>query len=139
MVAALDEITGSPPRFSGTPLVTFPVRVVDALWTLLGLFVFISSTASVLRLSKSKFAFPFDLTRPYGELAGAFHALFWLLPLTLPLSLWQMVRLFRFRSVPMRESLPSPLGMKLGTGKTAAVLVAVTQFFVIVLPVLNLG
>lgn len=37
MVAELDAVTASPPRFAGTPLVTFPVQVADCLWTIIGL------------------------------------------------------------------------------------------------------
>jgi hypothetical protein len=138
MLAELDRITGSSPRYAGTPLVTFPIRVADCLWTVLGLLVFLSSLSSLLTLRKAKFSLPLDLVGDHRFLVGGFNALFFLLLPCIPLALWQIIRLRRFRHIPMREALPSPFGLKLGCGRCAAWLVATGQLLCFLLPLLNL-
>jgi hypothetical protein len=138
MLAALDHVLASPPRYSGAPLVTFPVRVVDCLWTLLGLFVFTAGASTILTLDKAWITLPFNLIGNHGKLSGAFHALFFLSLLALPLGLWQIVRLWRFRHIPMREALPSPFGLRLGHSRTAATLVFLTQCCCLLIPVMHL-
>jgi hypothetical protein len=138
MTAAVDHVLASPPRYSGTPLVTFPVRVMDALWTMLGLFVFTAGTSTMLALDKAWITLPFNLVGSHGKLIGAFHALFVLCVLALPLGLWQIVRLRRFRHVPLREALPSPFGLQLGHSRTAAMLVFLTQCLCLLVPVVHL-
>lgn len=134
MDAALREVAASPPRYSGVPMVNFPVRVGDALWTSLGLLVLTASAASTLALEKSQVALPFDLVGGHGRLTGGFQAVFLLLLASLPLAVWQIVRLRRFRRVPLREALPSPFGLNLGTSRLAAVLVALSQVALLWLP-----
>ncbi|HSP42826.1 MAG TPA: serine/threonine-protein kinase, partial [Luteolibacter sp.] len=138
MLAELERITGSSPRYSGTPLVTFPIRVADCLWTVLGLLVFVSSLSSLLTLRKAKFSLPLDLVGDHRLLVGGFNALFLLLLPCIPLALWQIIRLRRFRHIPMREALPSPFGVKLGLGRSAAWLVTAGQLFCFLLPLLQL-
>lgn len=134
MDAALREVAASPPRFSGVPLVTFPVRVADGLWTALGCFVLSASAASMLRLEQSQAALPFDLIGGHGRLTGGFQAVFFLLLAALPVAIWQIARLRRFRHVPLREALPSPFGLNLGSSGLAAALVALAQALLLWLP-----
>ena len=138
MVAALDEVLASPPRFAGAALVTFPVRVADCLWTLLGLFLFMAGTSSLLALDKAWVRLPFDLVGDHGRLIGGFHALFVLTLLGIPLGAWQIVRLWRFRHIPLREALPSPFGLRLGHSQTAAVLVFLCQLVCLLIPVVHM-
>jgi len=139
MVKALDEVLASPPRYSGTPLVSFPVRAADAAWTVLGIFLFLGSISAVLHVRGARVGLPMDLIGDHGRLTGGFQALFALLLASLPLSLWQLVRLRRFRAIPLREALPSPFGLRLGTGRMAAVLVAIGQFVCVAVPVFFVG
>jgi serine/threonine protein kinase len=139
MQEAFDEITTSPPRCSGTPLITFPVRFADLLWTLTGIFMLIASSGSLLHLRKSSFALPFDLIGNHSDLIGGYHAVFILLQPAIALGIWQVVRLWRFRNVPMREALPSPFGLRLGHGKLAAALVAICQIFCLWIPTLHIA
>ena len=138
MLAELDKILGSSPRYSGTPRVTLPIRVTDCLWTVLGLGILLSGFSSLLNLRKASFSLPLDLVGNHSHLVGGFTALFFLLLPCIPLALWQIIRLRRFRHIPMREALPSPFGVKLGYGRTAAWLVATGQFFCFLLPLLLL-
>lgn len=138
MAAALEEVIASPPRYAGAPLVTFPVRVADGLWSVIGLFLLVAGTSTNLRLQKSKLDLPFDLTGGHGPLTGGFQALFFLLMAGLPLALWQLARLRRFRHIPLREALPSPFGLSLGNRRLAAVLVAVAQVAFLLLPALQM-
>ena len=139
MLAAIDRVLASPPRYSGVPLVTLPVRVIDCLWTLLGLFLFTAGTSTVMALDKAWITLPFNLIGNHGKLIGAFHALFFLSVLALPIGIWQMVRLRRFRHIPLREALPSPFGLRLGHSRTAAMLVFLTQCCCLLIPVLHLA
>jgi hypothetical protein len=139
MLAELERVLASPPRYSGTPLVTFPVRVTDCLWTILGLFVFTAGTSTLLALDKAWITLPFNLIGGHGRLIGSFHALFILCILAGPLGIWQIVRLRRFRHIPMREALPSPFGLDLDHGRTAAMLVFLTQCTCLLVPVLHLA
>ena len=135
MDAALREVSASPPRYSGVPMVTFPVRVADALWTVLGLLVLTAAAASTLSLEKSQVMLPFDLVGGHGRLTGGFQAVFFLLLASLPLGVWQILRLRRFRRVPLREALPSPFGLNLGTSRLAVLLVALCQGALLWFPV----
>lgn len=136
MRQAFDAITQSAPRFSGTPLLSFPVRVIDLCWSLLGLWALVAAFSSFLRLRKSSFSLPFDLIGKHSDLIGGYHAVFVLLFPAFFLGIWQMIRLWRFRRVPMREALPSPGGLRLGHGRHAAVMVALGQVFCLWLPAL---
>lgn len=134
MITALDEVSRTEPRFSGTPLVTLPVRVADALWSFLGFLVLVAGTSSLMRLDQSRFQTPLDLVGSHGELTGGFQALFLLLIATVPLSIWQMFRLRRFRRVPLREALPSPFGLSLGHNRLALAWVFGAQCFFVWIP-----
>jgi serine/threonine protein kinase len=135
MLTELDRVLASPPRYSGTPLVTFPVRVTDCLWTLLGLFVLTAGTSSLLSLDKAWITLPFNLIVHHERLIGAFHALFVMSILAIPLGIWQLFRLRRFHHIPLREALPSPFGLRLDHSRTAAMLVFLTQGFCLLAPV----
>ena len=136
MLAELDRVLASPPRFAGAPLVTFPVRVGDFLWTVLGLAILLAGSGSIMKLRKSRIDPPIELIGDHSALVGGFQALNLLLLAALPLGLWQLARLRRFRSVPMREALPSPFGLRLGHSRTAAWLVAACQGCCLGLPFL---
>jgi hypothetical protein len=138
LIKELDAVLASPPRLAGTPLVNFPIRVGDCVWTLIGLVVLLAGTSSLMRLEKSRISLPLDLIGDQGRLTGAFHALFVLLLATMPLIAWQLARLRRFRGVPLREALPSPFGLKLGHTRMAAGLVAISQFLLVWLPALQM-
>jgi serine/threonine protein kinase len=138
MRAALEEITHSPPRYAGTPLVTFPICFADFLWTLIGIYTFIASLSSLLHLRKSSLSLPFDLIGTHSSLIGGFQAFFVLVQAAFALGVWQLLRLWRFRNVPMREALPSPFGLRLGRGKVAAALVILCQIFCLWLPAIHI-
>jgi hypothetical protein len=137
MLRALDDVMCSAPRFSGTPMVTLPVRVADALWSVLGVFVLMAGTSSLMRLNQSLISLPLDLVGRHGDLTGGFQALSLLLLAALPLSVWQMLRLRWFRGVPMREALPSPFGLPLGHRRLAAVLVCAAQLAFLWIPAMQ--
>jgi serine/threonine protein kinase len=139
MQDSFEEIIHSPPRFSGTPLITFPIRFADLLWTLTGIYMLIASSSSLLHLRKSSFSLPFDLIGKHAELIGGYHAVFILLQPAIALGTWQVLRLWRFRNVPMREALLSPFGLRLGHGKLAATLVAICQIFCLWIPALHIA
>jgi len=134
MLAELDAVISSPPRYAGTPLVTRPVRFMDGLWILTGLGVSISGLASFAKLRKSRVQLPFDLAGDLSPVLGAFHTLFWLALPALFLGVWQSFRVIRFRHTTLRESLPAFGGFITGRGRTGAVLVGLTQFFCFLLP-----
>jgi hypothetical protein len=138
MREAFEEITHSPPRYAGAPLLTAPVRFADLLWTLTGLFVLLASGSSLLNLRQSSFSLPFDLVGGHSNLIGGFHAVFILLQPAFALGVWQLLRLWRFRNVPMREALPSPFGLRLGHGRMAAALVFLGQLFCLWLPAIHI-
>jgi len=138
MVGALNRVRESPARYSGTPMLTFPVRVADGLWTLLGLFLLMAGTSSLMHLNKSQVKLPFDLIGTHGVQTGGFQALFFLLAFSLPLGVWQLVRLWHFRGVPLREALPAPFGLRLGHSRMSAMLVGLTQLFCLYLPATHL-
>lgn len=133
---AFVAIIKSAPRYSGTPLLTFHVRVIDLVWTLMGLWTLVAAFSSFLHLRKSPFLLPFDLIGKHSALIGGYHAVFVLLFPATFLGMWQMIRLWRFRHVPMREALPSPGGLQLGYGRHAAVLVTLNQLCCLWLPFL---
>ena len=136
---AFEEIAASPPRYAGAPLVTLPIRITDLLWTLTGLFVLVASGSSLLNLRQSSFSLPFDLVGTHSNLIGGYHAVFVLLQPAFALGVWQLIRLWRFRNIPMREALPSPFGLRLGHGRMAAVLVFLGQFFCLWLPAIQIA
>ena len=135
MLAELDAVISSPPRYAGTPLVTRPVRLMDGLWTLLGVLLLLCGASSLLHLRKSSFSMPLNLVGKHEDLVGGYHAIFVLLIPSVGIGLWQALRVWRFRHVPMREALPSPFGLRLGNSRVAAAMVALGQFFCLVLPV----
>ena len=138
MLAALERMLASPPRYAGAPLFTVPVKLADCLWTILGLLVLIAATGSLLRTNESGIKPPIDLVGDHSPLIGGFLSLYILLLAAVPLGIWQFFRLRRFRAVPMREALPAPFGIDLGHSRLAAILIAVCQWFCLWLPVLLL-
>ncbi len=139
MDAALRAIESSPARYSGTPVVTRPVRVLDAGWTILGAIVFIAAVGVLIKTSLSRIGWPIDLIGPHAPCTGGFQAIGWLLLAMVPLCIWQIVRLFLFSSVPLREALPSPFGMKLGSYRCTAYVTLIAQGFCILLPAVLLA
>jgi hypothetical protein len=87
-----------------------------------------------MRLTGSRVPPWIDLIGGHGTLVGGFQATATLLMILAPVSIWQLVRLFRFRSVPMREALPSPFGLKLGHGRLCLGLVGLAQIFCLLIP-----
>ena len=138
MLAALERVIASPPRYAGAPLVTMPVKAADCIWTIIGLFTLLAATGSLMKIAKSRITPPVDLVGDHTALTGGFQALHLLLLASVPLALWQLVRLRRFRSVPVREALPAPFGVDLGHSRMAAFLVTTGQFFCLWLPFLML-
>ena len=134
MIAALEAILKSPPRFAGTPLISLATRAADAFWTVLGLAVLFAGVCTMIRLDKAMVPVPLDLIGKHSDKTGGFQALFYLLQILVPVCVWQLVRLWRFRRVPLREALPSPFGLRLGGSRTAAWLVALAQIFCLLLP-----
>lgn len=133
----LEDIRKSPPRLAGSPLITPAVRAADLAWTGLGLYVCAASFCATLSQTRTPVPALLDLRFSCtGLLISGFLAV-WVLSLCLGvLSLWQIVRLWRFRHVPMRESLPQPFGARLGDSRLAACLVSAAQLVVLVLPLL---
>ena len=129
------EIRDTRPRLAGTPLVTPAVRAMDFAWTVLGLYLCGAAYGATLSQTRTPVPALFDLTfGTEGLLLRGFLAV-WALSLGIGLlSIWQMIRLWRFRQVPMRESLPQPFGARLGHTRLAAGLVTVSQFLIFVLP-----
>jgi hypothetical protein len=138
MSSALEEIHRSPPRYSGAPLVTPATRVADAAWSLLGVFLLVAVIGVVLRINNAEVHWPIDFVGNNGLRTGGVLSVLLLLIASVPLSLWQIIRLRRFRRIPLREALPSPLGLRLGTSRTAAALVLAAQLFFLALPALGL-
>lgn len=138
MVSALRKIEASPPRYAGAPRLTFPIRVADAVWTVLSLFICIAALGVMLKTSHARVAWPVDLVGPHGLRAGGFQALAVLLILMAVPAVWQIARLIRFRAVPLRESLPSPFGIRLPPTRTTAGLIFVTQIVCVLIPILCL-
>lgn len=138
MLAALDRVLASPPRYAGAPLLTFPIKAADFIWTLIGLFILLAAAGSLMRITKSRITPPIDLVGDHTALTGGFQALYLLLMASVPLSLWQNFRLRLFRAVPLREALPSPFGMDFGNSRMAALFVFICQLFCLWLPALML-
>lgn len=134
MTAALEEIHRTPPRYSGAPMLTRAVRAADFAWTVLALLVHFALIGVLLRQVLSKVAWPLDLIGTEELRTGGFQSLFFTLMALVPVSVWQLVRLWRFRSVPLREALPVPFGLRLGGSKTAAAIVLAGQLACIVAP-----
>ena len=134
MLTELERILRSPARYAGTPRLTRAVRFMDFVWTMLGLFLFLGAFGVIARIEKYGFGLPVDLIGSETIRIGTYQAIFILLVAAAPVCLWQIFRLWRFRAVPLREALPSPLGLKLGTTRTAAVAVALTQLLCVLTP-----
>jgi|GEM_PF-1587104 len=134
MMAEIEQISRTPPRYAGTPRVTRPVRFFDAAWTALGLFMFLGALGLVVRIEKFGIGLPVDLIGTETMRIGTFQGILLLLALSVPLGLWQIFRLWRFRAVPLREALPSPFGLTLGPSRIAAASVALAQFFCVLAP-----
>lgn len=137
--ADLEKIAASRPRYAGTPRCTRACRVADALWSIAGCFALLLAVSTAFHLDKSVTRLPLNL---FGGHSGMICA--WLTVKTLlitggAMALWQTVRLWRFRHVPMREALPSPFGLALGEGALAATLVLLTQVFLFILPLILAG
>ena len=134
MSAALEEIHRTVPRYSGTPLQTPAVRAMDFAWTIVALLVHVALIGGVLRLVKSNIVWPVDLIGAEELKTGGFQALVITLMAMVPVAMWQLVRLWRFRNVPLREALPVPFGLRLGGSRTAAAMVVAGQLLCIVAP-----
>lgn len=138
MLAAVEEILHTPPRYAGTPMISQATRVADFVWTVAGLAVLFLTVCTAMRLDNNMVAPPVDLIGDFSKRLGGFRALFFLLVLFAPVCAWQVVRLWRFRRVPLREALPAAFGARLGTGRTAACVAAATQLLCVVLPAVYL-
>ncbi|MGB6222886.1 serine/threonine-protein kinase [Haloferula sp.] len=135
MAQALEQILASPPRFDGTPLVSRAVRAADGLWSILGCLALAAALYGIDHYNQSVGSPHREFLGIPGRLLGAFMALLVSLALLLPMNLWQLMRLWRFRGVPLRESLPSPFGLQLGFSRTTTLLVSLTQLFLFLIPV----
>ncbi|MES2470487.1 MAG: serine/threonine-protein kinase [Verrucomicrobiota bacterium] len=134
MMEEVEGISRTPPRYAGTPRFTPGVQFMDAAWTVLGLFIFLGALGLVVRIGKYGISLPVDLIGKETMRIGAYQGIQLLLLLAVPLGLWQILRLRRFRRVPLREALPSPFGLRLGTSRVAALSVLLSQFFLLLAP-----
>ncbi len=134
MLAELESILRTPARYAGTPRLTRPVRFMDFLWTLLGLFLLLGAFGVIARIEKYGFGLPVDLIGSETTRIGTYQAIVILLAVAAPACLWQLFRLWHFRAVPLREALPSPFGARLGSSRTAAVAVALAQLLCVLAP-----
>lgn len=130
------EIRDSRLRLAGTPLVTRPVRVADLLWTVAGAYACVASFCSLLVQSDTPVPAIFDLSfYSRSRLMSGFLAV-WVLSLGIAvLWCWQLARMWRFRRVPVVESLPAPLGMRVGSGPFSVAAVCLSQICCAWLPV----
>lgn len=133
----LTSIITSRPRYRGTPKVNRAIRLGDFIWTVAGAYLAAAGFCAILASTRTSVPAFFDLTFGTGGLLlGGFLAT-WCLSLGIgTIWLWQLSRLWRYRRVPLRESLPSPFGLTLGFGKSAALWVGATQVFCGWLPVI---
>jgi serine/threonine protein kinase len=92
MCSALAEIHNTPPRYSGTPLVTRGVRAADFAWTVLGILVLIAAIGVEMKIGLVRVPWPVDLVGPHGRLTGGAQALWWLGLTQMPVALWQLLR-----------------------------------------------
>jgi hypothetical protein len=138
MSDALAEIHHTPPRYSGAPLVTPTVRFADCAWTALGLLVLIAAIGVEMKQGLGRVPWPIDLIGPHGLRTGGAQALWWLSLALTPVAVWQIIRLIRFRAIPLREALPAPFGFRLGATRLAAGLVLGAQLLCLVIPALLL-
>ncbi len=134
MLGELERIARTPPRYAGTPRLNRAVHFIDFLWTATGLFLLLGSFGIVARVQKYGIGLPVDLIGTETPRIGAFQGIFLLLATAAPFCLWQLIRLWRFRRVPLRESLPSPFGLKLGTTRVAALSVFLAQTLLVAAP-----
>ena len=138
MDRALAEIERAPPRYSGTPLITRTIRAADCAWTVLGLLVFIAAIGVTMKMGLVRVPWPIDLIGPHAKRTGGAQALCWLSLALTPIAIWQIIRFLHFRAVPLREALPAPFGLRLGSSRTAAALVFTAQLLCLILPALLL-
>ena len=131
---AVVRVLESPPRFDGAPIVSRGVRALDGIWTLLGTAALAAGVIGVDHFNQAGGDSSREFLGIHGRLLGGFAALFVTLMLLLPLSLWQGIRLWRFRGVPLREALPMPLGLCPGYNRPCAVLAACGQLLFLLLP-----
>ena len=134
MLEEIERIERTPPRYSGTPRITRAVRFMDAAWTVLGLFLFFGAAGILSRVEKWGFGLPVDLIGENTIRIGTYQGILVLLVFAALSGLWQLFRLSRFRKVPLREALPSPFGLKLGTTRIAALVVFLSQFLFLIAP-----
>ncbi|MDB6135481.1 MAG: pknB 20 [Verrucomicrobiales bacterium] len=134
MLNEVNRIARTPPRYAGTPRVTRAVRFMDAAWTLAGLFLLLGSLGMIVRIEQLGITLPLDLMGPQSERIGTYQAVLVLLTISLPFALWQIFRLWHFRKTPLREALPSPFGLRLGTSDQAAAVMLLTQALLVVAP-----
>ena len=134
MLVNMNRILNSPGRYAGTPRVTRAVRFMDFIWTALGLFLFFGALGLVVRIEKYGFGLPVDLIGTNTIRIGSYQAIIILLTVAAPFGLWQLIPLWRFPSVPLREALPAPFGLKLGTTRTTGVIVLLSQLLFLIAP-----
>lgn len=131
----LREIRSTRPRLAGTPLMNRAIRAGDLFWTILGLYLCAAGFCATLSQTNTPVPALLDLrfSSP-GRLLQGFLAV-WVLSIGIGIAwLWVLFRLWRFRHAPLRESLPSPFGLRLGTSPAAAAMVAAAQLFCSWLP-----
>ena len=135
----LEEIRDTRPRYAGTPLVTRRIRIADFLWTLGGLYCLAAAFCALQHVNNTAVPAIFDLSFGHTYLLGGFWAL-WVLTLAMSvLWLWQILRLWRFRNIPLREALPSPLGLRPGTSRGFALVVGLVQILCLWAPLIYMG
>lgn len=96
MLDGLNQILRSPARYAGTPRMTAPVRFMDFLWTMAGLFLCFGSFGLVVRIEKYGFGLPIDLIGTETIRIGTYQGIVLLLVIGVPFGLWQIFRLWRF-------------------------------------------
>jgi hypothetical protein len=115
--ACLEEIRDSRPRLSGTPLVTPAVRAADFAWTVLGLYVCAAGFCATLSQTRTPVPALLDLRFGCSGLLIAGFLAVWVLSLLIGvLSLWQILRLWRFPSGAGAGGAATALRGKAGAG-----------------------
>lgn len=135
MVAALEAIDRSPPRYAGAALLTRSVRWGDFFWTVLGVASLNLVLVGILRLGNNTMLnLPMDFFSGNSHFIGAFLTLGVLLIFASLGAAWQIGRAWHFRRTPLRERLPMPFGLALGYSRLAIILVGFSQALFLFLP-----
>ncbi len=132
----LHAIRDSAPRLAGTPLLTRPVRVADAFWTVAGLYFMAAGFCTMERINNTDVPAVFDLTFQHTPLLGGFWAT-WVLGTGVGIMwFWQLIRLWIFRRVPFSERLPAPFGLKMEPSRGSRFFTGIMQILCGWLPAL---